>query len=229
MIDDKKIIGITLARGGSKSIKNKNLAVINGKSLLERAINCGINSKYIDEYYVSSDCDIILKEAERLGAKTIKRPAVFASDIATSASAIEHALLRKECDYCIEIMCTSPFKNSEDVDNCILKLHETQADSVVAVKRIYDHHPSRVKYIENDELKDFYPEIRESRRQDLLPESYVRCGSAYAFTIDSFRKTRSRYGGPIVRPYIMNEKTSINIDEEIDLIIAEYLGKKYDL
>lgn len=228
MIDDKSIMAITLARGGSKGIPKKNLAVINGKSLLERAIECG-KSKLVDLHYVSSDCEEILAEAERLGAKTIFRPKELASDTASSAAAIDHVLseIGYAC-YIVEIMCTSPFKSSKDVEAVIHKLHTTQCDSVVGVVRILDHHPARVKYIEDDILKDFFPEKKESRRQDLEPHAYVRNGSLYAFTYEAFQKYKSRYGG-IVKPYIMTETQSINIDEPHDLLLAQMIGQRDNL
>lgn len=229
MIDKKLVVAITLARGGSKSIPNKNLAVVNGKSLLERAVECG-KAALVDEHYVSSDSPEILSEANRLGARTILRPAELAQDDTTSAAAIAHALnvVSLKIDYVVEIMCTSPFKTALDVDAVVKKLHDTQADSVVGVVRIYDHHPARLKYIENDVLVNFFPEKKESRRQDLEPAAYVRNGSLYAFTHDAFLKYNSRYGG-IVRPYIMTETQSINIDEPMDLTLAQIVGEKYGL
>lgn len=230
MIEGKIVSGITLARGGSKTIPNKNLVVINGRSLLRRAVECGVKSKYIDAHFVSSDSATILQEAGKYGGHPILRPEEFAGDTASSAAAIEHALefLRLDTSYIVEIMCTSPFKTVEDVDAVIEKLHRTGADSVVAVCRVYDHHPARLKYIVDDMLVNFFPEKKESRRQDLEPAAYVRNGAIYAFTVEAFRKYKSRYGG-ITRPYIMPEERSINIDEPMDLTMAQIIGEKYGL
>lgn len=246
MIDKKRVVAITLARGGSKGIPNKNLAVINGKSLLERAIECG-KATLVDEHWVSTDSPEILNEAKRLGVQTILRPEELAQDNTPSSAAIAHAIhiihsssntglyansahkfSHLPTDYIVEIMCTSPFKTSQDVDNVIKKLHETKADSVVGVVRIYDHHPARLKYIEDDQLVNFFPEKKESRRQDLEPAAYVRNGSLYAFTHEAFVRYKSRYGG-IVRPYIMTDMQSINIDEPMDLTLAQIVGEKYGL
>lgn len=231
MINNKLVYGITLARGGSKSIPNKNLAQINNRSLLERAITTSLNSKYIDDYFVSSDSDEILDIATKLGATAVKRPPVLASDTASSAEAILNWIntLYDKPYYIVESMCTSPFKTTIDIDNCIEKLDLTQADSVVAVHRIYDHHPARLKYIMDDMLVNFYPEIKETRRQDLIPAAYVRSGSIYAFTYNSIFRYKSRYGG-VCRPYILADETkSINIDEPNDLLLAQWIGEKNDL
>ena len=98
----------------------------------------------------------------------------------------------------------------------------TESDSIVSVVRVYDHHPSRAKYIEDDHLIDFYPEIPESMRQDLTPPCYFRNGSVYATTCKSLLETGIRLGKD-TRPYIMPEKRTVNIDESIDFKLAELM------
>ena len=69
---------------------------------------------------------------------------------------------------------------------------------------------------------DFYPEIPESRRQDLTPPAYVRNGSIYAMTYKQITENKMRLGKD-TRPYIMSEERTINIDEPIDLELARLL------
>jgi CMP-N,N'-diacetyllegionaminic acid synthase len=227
MINGKRVLAITLARGGSTKIKKKNIIPICGKPLLHYTINEVVKSKYIDRYFVSTDDEEIINSSLQYGIDFFKRSKEYASDTAKSSDAlIEVVNYVKEpyYHYIVEIMCTNPLKIVEDIDGCIEKLDATGSDSVVSVSRVWDHHPSRLKYIENDRLCDFYPEILESRRQDLCPPAYVRNGSIYAMTRESLLKTRCRIGKD-VRPYIMPEERSINIDEPIDLIIAEQIIK----
>jgi len=121
-------------------------------------------------------------------------------------------------------MCTNPLKTIEDIDNVIEKLNRTGADSVVSVVRVWDNHPLRIKYIENDKLMNFYgdenPDIPNTRRQDLTPPAYVRNGSIYAMTYEQMVGKGLRIGKD-VRPYIMDEQNSINLDEPLDLEIAK--------
>ncbi len=222
MIGNKSILAITLARGGSKRVPKKNIVNLNGKPLIEYTIDEVKKSKYIDRYIVSTDDDDIfnycLKEAR---VSTFERSE--ASDTQTSAEALrEVQKTHAHYDYIVEIMCTNPLKSVEDIDGVIEKLHETKADSVVSVVRIWDNHPSRIKYIENDKLIDFYPEIPESRRQDLTPAAYVRNGSIYAMTYKQLEIHGQRLGED-TRPYIMPEERTINIDEPRDLKLAELM------
>ena len=234
-----RILAVTLARGGSKGVPNKNMYSINGRPLLWYTINEVKKSKYITDYFVSSDSDKILRYSELQGCSTINRPKDLASDTATSAEALLHALdkasesgrrkyqLQEPYDMIVEIMATNPLKTVEDIDGAIEKLVQTQADSVVSVVQVQDHHPSRLKYIQDDQLKDFYPEPTESRRQDLTPSTYIRNGSIYATMIESFRKHKRRLG-PDTRPYIMLDEHTINIDRLMDMKVAEVIIKDRD-
>ena len=227
MINNKKILAVTLARGGSRRVPKKNIADINGKPLLSYTIDEVNKSKYIDKYIVSTDDPGIAGVIIAADVEVHNRNAAQAQDTSTSADALMAAVTEgghEDYDYLVEIMATNPLKTITDIDGVIEKLEETGADSVVSVVRIWDHHPSRVKYIENDKLMDFYPEIPESRRQDLTPAAYVRNGSIYAITMNSFLEHKIRLG-PDTRPYIMDESRTINIDEPIDLELARLLLK----
>ena len=225
MINNKSVLAITLARGGSMGIPKKNIVDIHGKPLLQYTTDEIVKSKYIDDYVVSTDSDDIEKVCNELNVNVFRRKR--ASNTQTTADGllevmnyIEHQDVKY--DYIIEIMCTNPLKSIKDIDGVIEKLDETGADSVVSVVRIWDNHPSRVKYIENDMLIDFYPEPLESRRQDLTPAAYVRNGSIYAMTYNQLDNNKTRLGKD-TRAYIMSENNTINIDEPIDLKLAELL------
>lgn len=232
MINNKKILAITLARGGSKTVPKKNIKKILGKPLIAYTIEEVLKSKYIDDYIVSTDSKEIAEVSIKYGAKVpFYRPKNISNDKAAPQDALYHGLTRYEkitkqkFDYILEIMCTNPLKNVSDIDKCIEKLHKTKADTVISVQRLYDHHPIRIKKIENDLIKDFVlPENERTRRQDLRPEAYIRNGSIYAISRSTLIEHKSKIG-KISRPYIMPEERSINIDEKIDFILAENMIK----
>jgi CMP-N-acetylneuraminic acid synthetase len=126
-------------------------------------------------------------------------------------------------------MATNPLKNAHDIDGCIENAVNNNHDCCVAVHRIWDQHPSRVKKIVNGLLIDFYPEIPESRRQDLEPPAYIRSGSIYVTKTDFLLKHNSRYGKDITASYILPNERVINIDEIDDFRLAEIkLNEKYN-
>ncbi len=222
MINRKTVLGITLARGGSKSIARKNVINILGRPLISYTFNEAVKSKYIDRYVVSTEDAEIRQICEYHKIEVVDRPKELATDSATSADALVNAVesLSFDCDYVVEIMATNPLKSAEDVDACIEMLDDSGSNSVVAVTQVYDHHPARLKFIKDGKLHNFYPEVPESRRQDLTPHAYVRCGSIYAMKTDFLQEAKARYDEHPV-PYIMPPERVVNIDEPIDLKIAE--------
>ena len=223
------VLGVTLARGGSKGVPGKNIKLLAGRPLIAYTIEECIKSRTLSDYIVSTDDNLIAQKCMDLGAEVpFLRPSELATDSSSSAEALIHALRfmeeykKKTYDYVVEIMATNPFKKYTDIDNCLIKLHQTKANSVVAVHQIFDHHPARIKKIENDFLVDFcIPEIPESRRQDLVPSAFVRSGSIYAMKRDFLLQSGARYDKNNTRPYILEAKNVINIDEIIDFYIAE--------
>ena len=232
-VEKVKILAVTLARGGSQKIKRKNIIKINNKPLIYYTIKEALKSKFITDYIVSTDDLEIKKISEKLGAVCpFLRPKKLSLDKSSSASALLHALSFMEnlnkykYDLIIELMCTNPMKNVKDIDQVIKKIIKTKADTVIAVHKLDDHHPSRIKKIINDKIVDFCTKEKpESRRQDLRPKAYIRSGSIYAINRNYLLKTKQRYGSKNSRPYILPEQRAINIDNPSDIKLAEMLIK----
>ena len=221
MINGKTVMGITLARGGSKRVPRKNVIDVNGKPLIQYTIDEVKKSRYIDHYIVSTDDEDIKNLCRELEQPYFDRSP--AEDTQKSSDGLLEVLKPMDKpDYIVEIMCTNPLKTVADIDDVIQKLDMTAADSVCSVVRVWDHHPSRVKFIKGNQMIDVYPEKLESRRQDLTPPAYIRNGSIYAMTWEQINVKGSRYDKDTV-PYIMPEERTINIDEPIDLELARIL------
>ena len=92
---------------------------------------------------------------------------------------------------------------------------------MVSVYRVLDHHPARMYRLENERLVPLEIEPIGRLRQD-LPAVYHRNGAVYAFRRGLINETEGLIG-PDTRPYIMPEERSVNIDNEIDLLLADLL------
>jgi CMP-N-acetylneuraminic acid synthetase len=229
----KNILGVTLARGGSKGIKKKNIFKIKGKPLIYYTIKEAKKSRKLTNYIISTDSLQIKKVAKKYKCEVpFLRPKKFAKDNSSSASALKHALIEcekiynKKFDYVIELMATNPLKSYKDIDNVIKIILKKKADSVIAVNQIFDHHPARIKKIINGRLFDFsIKEKLESRRQDLKPNAYVRSGSIYAMSRRYVIQEKRYFSGKSYS-YILPLKRTINIDDNNDLLIATNKLKK---
>ena len=226
-----RILGVILARGGSKGLPKKNIKDLCGHPLISYSIYAGLKSKYLTRLIVSTDSKKISNIAKNYGAEVpFMRPKKLAKDNIWSRDALKHAVLETEkkftekYDYIVEIPAVAPLRPYHQIDAAIKKLIKTKSDSVIGITRVLDKHPIRIKKVEKDLIKDFNRTLFEgesSRRQD-LPPCYVRNGSIYAMKRDTIIKKFSRKGR-ISRPLIMHEKYSVNIDEISDLYLAESL------
>lgn len=224
-----RILGITLARAGSKGVPGKHVRKLHGKPLLAHTVTQALEVGELTDYVVSTDSPEIAEIAKEFGAMTpFLRPADLATDNATSVAALTHATQEMEAlrdfeyDYVVEIMATNPLKTSDDIRACLQMLVSSQADSVIAVHRLEDHHPARIKKIVNGRIVDFCSEeIPESRRQDLTPHAYVRSGSIYALSRRYLMEEGRRYGSEHSLAYVLPPERVVNIDSELDWIVAE--------
>ena len=228
-----RVIGVTLARGGSKGIPKKNMAMLAGKYLIDYTFESALKSKKIDRYILSTDDEHIANYARQRGIDVpFIRPSYLATDTATSADALKHAVefCEKEenskYDLVVELMCTNPFKKALDIDNCVDLFSTNKVDSVIGVSKLEDHHPARIKKIVNGYIKDFVVPEASSRRQDLKPDAYIRNGSIYAIDRNKLVKEKYRFGGGNSLAYVMKEPANINIDSKWDLLLAEIILKE---
>ncbi len=229
MIGNKKVLVNILARAGSTSVKDKNIADVGGKPVLWYSVTEALKSKYADAICVSTDSPEYAKIAENAGVRVpFLRAAEHSTKDSTAAAASSWTTLEYEkysgetFDFIVDFMNSNPFKTVEDLDKCIEMLFKNQhADTVVAVTRVWDGHPDRIKQIKEGELQDWpgTKEKLESLRQELTPEAYIRCGSVYAMKRHVLIEEGNRRG-KISIPYIMPDERVCNIDEPKDLLTA---------
>jgi len=229
-----KVLGVTLARGGSKGVPKKNIKLLNNKPLIAYTIEAALDSDIFTNYIVSTDSEEIAEIASQYGAEVpFMRPGELAQDHIWSRDALKHAVLECEevydikYDYVIELPCVAPLRNSIHIREAFDKLVETGCDSVTSFSQVHDKHPIRMKRIFNDDISDCckeFPEGEGTRRQDLAI-CYIRNGAIFAMTRNCIVENFSRHGKNC-KPYIMNELESVNIDTMIDFKLAELLLKE---
>jgi N-acylneuraminate cytidylyltransferase len=226
MTNKRKVVAIIPARGGSKGIPLKNLVPLAGKPLIQWTIEAARNSRFIDEIYVSSDSQTILECAAQSGARIILRPDELARDETLTVPVLQHTLAVLEeqghvFDDMILLQPTSPLRTSEHIDVAFQCFYTADASSLISVVEP-DHSPLKSFTVENGFLNGIvnnqYP---FSRRQD-LPKTYLANGAIYIIHVEAFKKTGSLMTERCI-PFIMDASSSIDIDGNADLAIAEEL------
>lgn len=224
MINNKTFLAIIPARGGSKRLPKKNILDLNGKPLIAWSIEAALKSTYIDKIIVTSDDEKILEISDKFGVNTITRPSELASDTATTFDAIKHTIENTENhDYIVLLQPTSPLRTEKHINEAIELLEEKNADAIISVCEM-DHSPLWSNILPEDlSMTSFLrDEVLNKRSQDL--ENYYRLnGAIYICKIDKLLEEKTFFVKKDIFAYVMNRKSSIDIDEEIDFKFAEII------
>jgi len=229
---ETKILAIIPARGGSKTIPRKNIKLLNGKPLIYYTIKESIKSKYLGRIIVSTEDKEISEISKKCGAEVIERPEELAKDETPTIDVIFHVLQVVKAENfepgaVVLLQPTSPLRNVQDIDNAIELFLKNDCESVVSVCEV-EHSLYWSFEIENRYLKPIFGgKYLNMRRQD-LPKVYTPNGAIYVSTPEILRKYKSFYCSKTI-PYIMPPERSVDIDNEIDFMLAELLMMKYGL
>ena len=221
-----KILAIIPARGGSKSIKNKNIVKLLGKPLIYYSIKVALKSKYISKVIVSTDSKKIRKIALESGAEVpFLRPKKYSLDHSRDYEVIDHALrwLKKNQNYdptlLVHLRPTYPIRNYKFIDVQILKaLKNKNFDSYKSVIEA-SQTPFKMWFKTKKFIKPVIGNLKKddfnSPRQ-LLKTAYWQNACLDIINPKSFKKNRSISGKKIV-PIIMKYSENYDIDYLSDL------------
>lgn len=210
-------LAIIPARGGSKGIKHKNLALLKNKPLIFYTIDAAKSASCIDEIIVSSDDDMILDYAKTQGIKTLKRPVELALDDTTSDKVILHTLtIYKSYENVILLQPTSPLRTAKHIDKAYEIFKNADANALISVCE-YDNKILKAFVCdENDNLKgicnDRYPFMPRQK----LPKTFMSNGAIYILKTKDFLQNPN-FLQSNTKYFLMDEKSSMDIDTLEDL------------
>lgn len=228
MIEKHKIVCVIPARGGSKGLPGKNIRKLAGTPLIAHTIEQARQSRYIDRTIVSTEDSGIAGIARACGAEVpFVRPAYLAADNAATVDVLLHAISwfeeREGYDFDILVLlhATAPLRNADDIDNCIKMLLEKKADNVFSVTESHRNPYFNMIEIADDGKVSLSKEGRFASRQS-APKVYDMNASVYAWWKDILKREK----GVFLKNshvYIMPKERSVDIDDEVDFRIAEFL------
>ena len=217
-----KILAIIPARGGSKSVPRKNIKEIGGKPLIAYTILEAKKSPLIDRVVVSTEDKEIANISRNLGAEIVERPQDLAEDSTKTEPVLQHALeyLQKkegyECDAVILLPATCPFRTVENINDAIDKFNNNTYDTLISLLPVFKYSYS---INENDTLEPLYSERKN--RQDGRKQTYLENGAIYISRSNLIKG--GKIFGERLGYILMDQKSSINIDEPIDFLIAKVI------
>ena len=224
-----KIICIITARSGSKGLKNKNIRKLKGLPLLAHTIIAAKKSKILSRVILSTDSKLYANIGLKFGAEVpFIRPKKLATAKSHHPDVVNHAVKfiekkdKIKFDYVVMLQPTSPFRKSSHIKQAINKFLKENNESLISVKK-QDYPPWWLFVLNKNKLGQFLKfknkNVFNLERQE-FPKLFRPNGAIY------ISKRNVLKTGNLINPkscgyYIMNDKDSIDIDNLIDLKVAE--------
>jgi CMP-N,N'-diacetyllegionaminic acid synthase len=227
-VDSPKDLILIPARGGSKGIPDKNIKLLNGRPLIYYTLDAACAVASTENICISTDSDEIIRVVWEYGMDVaFKRPDHLASDTAGSYEVILHAIdfyeqRGRQYDRVVLLQPTSPFRTAAHIRDA-LSLYQPGLDMVVSV-RIAHANPYFTLFEENAE--GFLSQSKKgnfTRRQE-CPAVYEFNGAIYIMNVQSL-KIKPHGNFSKIRKYVMAEEDSLDIDTNIDWIVAEAISR----
>jgi N-acylneuraminate cytidylyltransferase len=231
MIGGHQVTALIPARGGSTTVERKNLRRLGEKPLLAWPIDTATKVSAIDRVVVSTDDEDIAACATEYGAGVDRRPKELATDGALVIDAIRYHLNQwksngKEASILVLLEPTCPFRAVEDVEKAIGRLVQTGCDSVATFCRA-EVNPWRTWRVKEGEAPvPFIDGADPWRPRQKLPDAHQLNGGVYAFFADRLPEDGKTLLFGNARAVIMPEERSVDIDTELDFLMAQQMLQK---
>jgi CMP-N,N'-diacetyllegionaminic acid synthase len=224
-----RILAFIPARGGSKGIPKKNIALLNGIPLVHYTIKAAQASRYVSDIFLSSDDPDVIQSCEAVGVKVpYRRPTSLAQDDTSTIDTVLHGLdwWKNNRGYLPDALLvlqpTSPLRTTEDIDGAIEAFSASSTQSLISVHKPADH---PYKYMEaSGNGWNFLKKADEgiTRRQDFRGEFYVINGAIYIVSTDFLLSKKTFIVENETTLYQMPYVNGLDIDEPSHLKLAEF-------
>lgn len=233
-----KVLAIIGIRSGSKGVINKNIKTLYGKPLVGWIIDAAQKSKSITRLIVSTDSQEYANIVKELGVEVpCLRPKELASDTSTDLDYINHMLdwlLQNEGyvpDIVVRLMATVPLQSSEDIDELVdILKSDLSATSAVVISESRQHPMKALKIVDDKNGQGILVHYFTETGRDVTPVARQNYSKAYfrsniVATRPETIKTTNTLTGDKVKYHIIPQERAIDIDNDIDFLIAEMLLK----
>lgn len=229
MYRGKKFLAIIPARSGSKGVENKNIKQLNGKHLIGYTIEAAKESNVFEDIIVSTDLFEYAEIAKSYGANVpFLRDKNLAEDNSKTEDVIVNTIYKLEqigmrYDYFVLLQPTSPLRTSEDIINAVNLLIDNELSSVVSVCEM-EHSIKICNKLPNDLSMNKFLSLSDVKRRQEFEKYYRINGAIYISDVNNYLENKNFYNERS-KAYIMKQINSVDIDTELDFIIAEAILK----
>lgn len=227
------ILGVVPARGGSKGLPRKNLRVLAGVPLIVHTVRAAQQSVYLSDFLVSTDDAATAEAARAAGAKVpFLRPAELAGDEIGVWPAVRHAVGYWEQtegqspETLVLLQPTSPLRTGADIDACISRFRELDADLCATGVRAHDSpyfNMVEPTVASSPFVRPCSPVMLTLDRRQVAPTVYALNGAVYVVRRAALTMLENHSSIERFAIYEMPPSRSVDIDSAEDLELAEWL------
>jgi CMP-N,N'-diacetyllegionaminic acid synthase len=229
-----KSLGVIVARGGSKRVHRKALRPLAGHPVIAWMVRAALNSR-VDRLVLSTEDAEIAEVARSYGADTpFQRSSELARDDSRNDAVLLDALDQIEqmdgvtYDATVLLQSTAPFTQPDHIDACVSTLAEGDANCVFTARPVRE--PPGWMFRENADgmAQSFLGDelIGERRLTRLHERVLLPSGSVWAVRSEALRVRETVYAPPL-RMFEVPLECSVDLDEEIDFLLAEATAAHY--
>jgi CMP-N-acetylneuraminic acid synthetase len=216
------VLAVIPARRGSKGLPLKNLRLLDGVPLIVHSIRAARAASLVTTVVVSTEDDQIADIAAAHGATVVKRPTALATDTVQNTPVVRHAIEARGAAEQVVVLLqpTSPLRTAAQIDACISAVFDG-AKSAMTITAV-DHHPGKAVVLDHGLIEPFTSDADMEAQRQGMREVYRQNGAVYAIGVADFLAHDRFYLRPC-RGVVVPREDSIDIDSEIDLMLAELM------
>ncbi len=232
---EAEVLAVIPARMGSRRVPRKNIRLLAGKPLICWTFECAKKAESLDRIVVSTDDPEVKSLAERFKIEVpyFPRRRELCEDVDTTLVIADIVRFLEEKEgykpsHIVTLQPTSPFRLPSDVDACVDLALTTKAEAVLTVRKITERPEWMLIYDVNKRFVSSYFNVDLAGNvlvSQNLPQLYLPSGAVYVNTYNLIMKGRM-FSKRMAAVEIPLER-SIDIEEEVDFILAEALLKRY--
>jgi CMP-N,N'-diacetyllegionaminic acid synthase len=220
-----KILAIIPARSGSKGFINKNIATINGKTLLQYAIEFANSLEEVNDVYVSTDSELYENIGVKSGAKSLGlRSSELSNDNAKTVDVVIDLLskIQKSYDLVLLLQPTSPLRDKNEFRIMLNNLIKSDADACVSVNNFEEPHPFKLKSISSEGyIQSFLPNTTSEVPRQALPKCLALTGAIYLIKKEALINYQTFLPKKTI-PF-KSDYPLVNIDNKLDFEFLKFL------
>lgn len=233
--EESEVLAVIPARMGSRRVPRKNVRLLGGKPLIVWTFECAKKAECLNRIVVSTDDPEVKDLAEKHGVEVpyFPRKKELCEDVDTTLVILDMVKFLEEKErykptHIVTLQATSPFRLPSDINKCVDLALISKADTVVCVRKITERPEWMLIYDVNKRFISSYFNVDLAGNvlvSQSLPTLHYPAGSVYVNTYDLIMKGRM-FGKRMAAVEVPIER-AIDIEEEVDFIIAEALLQKY--